>query len=331
VVFKKVTLFGLKLAIALGLLYWLYTQSLLDLSSLAKLRFDAKSTGLLLMAVSLVIGAVALLAFRLIILLDPYGLVISFKRALALSMMGGLFGAVLPGLVAGDVIKAAYLFRDAVGYRSRVVATVIIDRIVGLYALFLLSTVASMVAWITNSFPGSPQVLLVGPCLTLMATTGGLLAFGLTVCDVPILRPVVCRMPEKVQNLMSALVQYWKHPMPLLVAIGLSMLSHALIVVMFILAAMLLRDTLPLYAHFVVDPIAMTLNVVPLTPGGLGVTEGAFSYLFAMMGSSNGSLVALLGRFVQYAVFVTGGSIALVGTRMGLEISSGQSAKFPMG
>jgi len=315
-VLKKLTLFGLKLAVALGLLYWLYTQSLLDLSSLEELRFDAKSVGLFLVAVSLVIGAVALLAFRLILLLGPYGLVISFKRALALSMMGALFGVVLPGLVGGDVIKAAYLFRDAAGYRSRVVATVIIDRIVGLYALFLLSTLASVAAWMTNSFPGSPQVLLVGPCITLVMTVGGLLVFGITVVDVPILRQFVCRMPEKIRNLMAALVQYWNHPMPLLIAVGISMLSHAMIVGTFILAAILLRDTLPLYAHFVVDPMAMALNVVPLTPGGLGVTEGAFSYLFAMMGSTNGSLVALLGRFFQYVIFVTGGSIAFVVTRV---------------
>lgn len=328
--FKKLTLFALKFAIAFGLLYWLYAQNLLDLASLAELRFDAKSMGLFLVAVSLVIGAIVLLAFRLILLLGPYGLVISFKRALALSMMGALFGAVLPGLVAGDVIKAAYLFRDAVGYRTRVVATVIIDRIVGLYALFLLSAIASLAAWMTNSFPGSPQVLLVGPCMTLVATVGGLLVFGITVFDVPILRRFMCRMPEKIQNLMAALVQYWNHPSHLLGAIGISMLSHAMIVGTFILAAMLLRDTLPLYTHFVVDPMAMTLNVVPLTPGGLGVTEGGFSYLFAMLGSPNGSLVALLGRFVQYVVFVMGGSIALVGTRLGHEITSGQSMKIPM-
>jgi len=330
-VFKKFTLFGLKLAIAIGLLYWLYTQSLLDLGVLAELRFDAKTTGIFFVALSLVVGAVALLAFRLIILLGPYGLVVSFKRALALSMMGALFGAVLPGLVAGDVIKAAYLFRDAVGYRSRVVATVIIDRIVGLYALFLLSTVASVAAWITNSFPGSPQVLLVGPCLTLVATVGGFLAFGIMVFDVAIFRKIVCRMPEKIRNLMAALVQYWNHPMYLLGAIGISMFSHAMIVGTFILAAILLRDALPLYAHFVVDPIAMTLNVVPLTPGGLGVTEGAFSYLFAMMGTPNGSLVALLGRLVQYVVFVTGGSIALVGTQLRAEAVSPQSTNFRMG
>ena len=328
---KKLMLFALKFAIALGLLYWLYTQSLLDLASLAEVRIGAKSTGLFLVAVSLVIGAIALLSFRLILLLGPYGLVISFKRAFGLSMMGALFGAVLPGLVGGDVIKAAYLFRDAVGLRSRVVATVVIDRIVGLYALFLLSTVASIAAWITNSFPGSPQVLLVGPCMTLVATVGGLLVFSLTIFDVPVLRQFVCRMPEKIQNLMAALVQYWNYPMYLLAAIGISMLSHAMIVGTFILAAILLRDTLPLYAHFVVDPMAMTLNVVPLTPGGLGVTEGAFSYLFAMMGSLNGSLVALLGRFVQYVVFVTGGSIALMGTRMYPEMASRQSTKLPMG
>lgn len=325
--FKKFTLFGLKLAIAFGLLYWLYAQSLLDLSALGGLRFDAKTLAILLIALSLVVGAVALLAFRLIMLLGPYGLVVSFKRALGLSMMGALFGAVLPGLVAGDVIKAAYLFRDAMGYRSRVVATVIIDRIVGMYALFLLSTIASGAAWLTNSFSDSPQVLLVGPCLTLVATIGGMLVFAMTVWDVSPLRRLVARMPEKIQNLMSALVQYWNHPLPLLGAIGLSMLSHAMIVVIFILVAILLGDTLPLYAHFVIDPMAMTLNVVPVTPGGLGVTEGAFSYLFAMMGSSNGSLVALLGRFVQYVVFVTGGSIALMGTRLRAETAAPESAK----
>ena len=51
-----------------------------------------------------------------------------------------------PGAVGGDFIKAAYLVRMDIN-RTQAVASMVIDRIVGLLGLFLLAGVAGAVAW----------------------------------------------------------------------------------------------------------------------------------------------------------------------------------------
>ena len=69
-------------------------------------------------------------------------------------------------------LVTAYLFRDSVGQRSSAVATVLIDRILGVYGLLLLGTIASGAAWISDTLPGERVVLLIAPVLTAVATTG---------------------------------------------------------------------------------------------------------------------------------------------------------------
>jgi uncharacterized membrane protein YbhN (UPF0104 family) len=80
----------------------------------------------------------------------------------------------------------------------------------------------------------------------------------------------------------------------------------------FICCAMAIHDSLPLTSHFVLDPLAMMLNAVPISPGGLGLTEGAFGVLFTGAGSPNGAIVGLLGRLLLYAASTPVALFALV-------------------
>ena len=44
----------------------------------------------------------------------------------------------------------------------------------------------------------------------------------------------------------------------------------------------------------------MVMNVIPITPGGVGVTESAFSYLYDAAGCAMGATIGILGRTIQY-------------------------------
>ena len=52
----------------------------------------------------------------------------------------------IPGAVGGDLIKAAYLVRMQIN-KTQAVASMVIDRILGLLGLFLLAAIAGAVAW----------------------------------------------------------------------------------------------------------------------------------------------------------------------------------------
>ena len=52
----------------------------------------------------------------------------------------------IPGAVGGDVVKAAYLARMHIR-KTQAIASMVIDRILGLLGLFILAAVAGVLAW----------------------------------------------------------------------------------------------------------------------------------------------------------------------------------------
>ena len=57
-----------------------------------------------------------------------------------------VFNLVIPGAVGGDLIKAAYLVRMRIR-KTQAIASMVIDRILGLLALFILAAIAGGFAW----------------------------------------------------------------------------------------------------------------------------------------------------------------------------------------
>ena len=144
---------------------------------------------------------------------------------------------------------------------------------------------------------------------------------GLALIAVPgydkwaILRTAWSRVPASLQNLVRTLHGCLTRPGLLAIAVLLSLVNHALVIATYVAAAIMLGDILPWYAHFVLSPLATVLNMVAITPGGIGLTEGAFSFLYASAGSSQGASVGLLGRILQYLSFIASGTLALFGMR----------------
>ena len=114
-------------------------------------------------------------------------------------------------------------------------------------------------------------------------------------------------------RLASAVTKYRYQPRILISVLVLSVVGHALIVGTFACCAVAIHDTLPLAHHFVLDPLAMMLNAVPISPGGLGLAEGAFAFLFAGAGSPNGAIIGLMGRMLLYTVSIPIAVIGFVG------------------
>src|SRR5271156_6784412 len=69
-----------------------------------------------------------------------------FSATMLLGFIGMVFNLVIPGAVGGDLIKAAYLVRMRVK-KTQAIASMVIDRIIGLLALFTLATIAGALVW----------------------------------------------------------------------------------------------------------------------------------------------------------------------------------------
>jgi len=320
----KVTALVLKTAIAGALIFWLVWSKRLDLTVLSKASFGGFTVSVMVAGVAAVFLGQFLLAARLLLLLRTFQLNVSFTRILGLTMIGSFTGIALPGFIGGDVVKAVYLFGDAAGRRSHVLGPLILDRAIGLYSLYLLATIALAVAAGVGMVSLGTPVLLIAPALMLaMTAVGCILAWPWTE-HFAFMRAISDRIPSKIRNLGKAIHICLRRPGIMVLATVLSLVNHMLVIFTFIAAGILLNDALPPLMHLVLDPLVSVLNMVGLTPGGLGLTEGAFSLLYQHMGSDQGAAIGLIGRLLQYATFVLGGSASMLLVRTRKEIISMQ-------
>jgi len=93
------------------------------------------------------------------------------------------------------------------------------------------------------------------------------------------------------------------------VSMSWAFLFHILTVVNAYLAAYCIGwKTAPIMELFVVVPIVLLVTMIPITPAGLGITEGAFTYFLARIGatSAEGLAVAIVLRLKVVILAVVG-------------------------
>ena len=309
---RKLLVFLVKVCMAVMMFGWLIRQHRLDASRFAYLRADLPYFGLLLLAAAFILVGLLLMSWRFQLLLQHLCFAIRYREVLGLTFIGSFFGAVLPGLIGGDVVKAVYLCGRVSARRAEAVAAVFVDRLIGLYTLVLLSVAVLLVAVACDCVRINRQLLLIIPCIWI-AFTGclGLLGWSRWYRS-RLHQTMVSRLPLAMQNGISAIHLCCRSPRLVVFTVGLSALNHLLVVLSFWLAGIMLQDSLSVSDHLLLDPLAMLMNIIPLTPGGIGMAEAAFSLLFEQAASANGAVIGLFGRLLQYAVFAVGGTLAFV-------------------
>ena len=307
----------LKTAVAVALVYWLLASDRLQVEAFAGIPINGRTVSLVVLSALAVFVGQLLLAIRLQILLAGGGLRVAMGRILGLTMIGSFTGIALPGLVGGDVVKAAYLCGDAPGRRACALAAVIVDRIIGFYSLFFMGAIALGIGCISGVITAWNPWLLI-PLAAVLCTTLGiaLLPLGPWLVRFRLMRTLWEFCPEKIRHLSDAVGACLGQWHILTAAVVLSIANHALVITTFVAAGLLLADPLPPLLHFVLSPLATVWNMIGLTPGGVGLTESAFSFVYEMHGSHHGAAIGLLGRGIQYLTFIVGGVVAMSIVRM---------------
>lgn len=297
---KDIAFFLFKVGVAVFLLGMLHKIGFLDLAPIAKQPISLRLSLMLIAGCGFCLGAMALLAWRLMLLLSVQDVSIRFKPAFVLTVVCNLVGAVLPGIVAGDIAKFVWLHKLVTQDRCRLAGALLIDRLIGLYGLLLLGALSAGYA-VLAGLGIRADILRIAAGGTIITTVG-----IVVLIELAHRRGVRTDHPNSfyrmVGRLGNALAAYRKQPLKTFGMLTLAITSHALMVGTFICSAYAIRDTVTLGVHFALDPLAMVLNAVPLSPGGVGLAEGAFAFLFASVGSPNGALVGLVGRLLLYGV-----------------------------
>lgn len=104
-----------------------------------------KDWAILIWSLPLCLIAVAATIFRWHMLVRTLGIDFKLRDALRAGFLGYLFNLIpFLGLVGGDSLKAVMLIHRQPKRKTEAVASVLVDRIIGLYALLLLAAVASL-------------------------------------------------------------------------------------------------------------------------------------------------------------------------------------------
>ncbi|QEH37455.1 hypothetical protein OJF2_60460 [Aquisphaera giovannonii] len=257
--------------------------------------------------------------FLLVRVIEPR---FTLRSTMLLGFIGYVFNLVIPGAVGGDLIKAAYLVRMHIR-KTQAVASMVIDRIVGLLGLFVLAAIAGGVFW--SSAPVEIRRLIVAAWI---ATAAG---FGLLAV---ILFQLVSRLVPGfgaakpghahgrlagVATELTAMSTTYRNRLDVVAAgVLLSVVGHALNVLAFyLMSRMLFPDNLPttLGQHYLMVPLTLFTMVVPLPFGALGLSEGVGDQIGNLVGHPGGALAMLGFRVLMYACGLISACVYLANLR----------------
>ncbi len=270
----------------------------------------------LLAAAALSLIGVSLTFVRWYVLVRSQEMPFTLRSAFRLGLIGYYFSMFLPGSVGGDVIKAACVAREQ-KRRTVAVATVLLDRVIGLIGLFCLVLVVGAILWFDEAIPPAEEK----SGLVVRVVCGASLAALVLVVAVWVLLRLlpaawelwIAEHLERIPRIGAGLRDLWhaawiyRAKVPTLVlTVVMALASHAVQVLAFYEAAssLLPEAELPSIAgHFVFVPAGFTIQAGVPFPGGIGVGEYGFGTLYQWWNSpfAAGVLGALAYRVIVCA------------------------------
>jgi hypothetical protein len=277
----------------------------------------------LLTAFALCGGAIILTFVRWFWLVHALGFSFGLRDALRLGFIGYLLNFVGPGAVGGDLVKATLLAKEQPGRRATAVATVLLDRILGLLALFVIGACAAIPLWEQIRTQAESKGVL---GLFLLGSAGGIL--GVTLMLIPaFVRSgfwhFLARTPvagKLIAELLGGVQLYQSRPRVLFVALGISVVGHFAMISSFYFAARAVSGTLfmPEYlSHLFFIPAAEFVGVVAPVPGGVGALEWAVErfYQNAHAQEGTGIMTCVAYRVITITVAMIGAGYYLTARR----------------
>lgn len=308
-----------KVCLALGLLYFLYRQGMIRFSDLGS---ALERPWLLGEAALCVLGSLPLLGLRWWVLLKGLGVELSLGQVAYVWSVGYLGNFFLPGAASGDALRLAYLAAWAKGQRTHAMLTVVVDRYISLISMFALAVLV---------LPLRLSEVLADPILKALALAALAISLGgafLLVLALFFAGPLGSMLEQRhwregalprraFCKLWEALAMYSRSWRPLLANLCSSLVAQSLcLTAMWLVGLAMDNHTLRLLDYFFVGSFATLANVLPITPGGLGVGEGAFAQIARLIAPhtlAEGLASTYLGfRVISFLVSVAGSLACMV-------------------
>lgn len=294
-----------KLVLAAAILAYLFYR-LKDEDAFQRWLHEPKLWSQLALAQLVVVAAIANNFVRWWVLGRALKLNFTLPDAFRLGSLGLLLNQVAPGSVGGDLFKALAVAREQHGMRTEAIASVLIDRVVGLYAMLVVASGGYLLGASDNGLSPLVHGLARGAIVMGAIGTAGIALLMWPAFTGPTVRGWASRLPvvgDTLDRLIGAAGAYRTSRRYLFTAILMSCVTHMLFVTSFwLIGTGLPMDAPTLATTFVVGPLSMAAGAIPLTPSGLGTFEAAMNELYRAAGCSpgDGLLVAINYRLMTY-------------------------------
>lgn len=312
---RKIIFTLAKFAVSASIIAYLVYDAQRD-KTFSNLASQPKHWGVLAAAAVACLTAVMLTFVRWFVLVRALELPFSLKDAFRLGFLGYLLNFVSFGAVGGDLFKAVFVAREQHGRRAEAVATVVLDRVVGLYMLFVLATVAILATGQLHSPVEQIAIIAKGALFCAAAGAAGiavLLIPGVTQGAFSAFLQRLPRIGPLFGRLLGAIRIYRRRPGMLALACALSMAIHSLSATgIWLVSKGLPGQTPSLADHFVIVPLSLVTGVLPLPVNGLGAFEAVVAFLYQRIpvglevAEGRGLVVALGYRAITILIAMVG-------------------------
>jgi glycosyltransferase 2 family protein len=257
-------------------------------------------------ALLLFLACLCVITVRWRMILHAQELNLPWRETAAIFLIGQFFNSFLFGATGGDFVKAYYVAKETGHKKAEAVATVFIDRAVGLLALIVFA--ASVMVARLGFFLADPKTryALVFMAVLIVAAAGGIGAM--------LLMPRILgrsRILERVlatqagstfRRAYDAFYLCLTHPALLAKTAFLSLANHVLLIVAMFCIGKALRINASFLDFLCLGPTINAIASVPVTPGGLGVRDYAAVIYLGVIGVPSAQALPL--SLILYAMML---------------------------
>jgi glycosyltransferase 2 family protein len=255
-------------------------------------------------------------AARLKMLMGGHDVDLPFWSSYRIVMIGTFFNVCIPGGTGGDVMKLYYLAQANRGRGVEVAMVLLVDRVVALFSMLILICAFAVVEgalvwrlpavlWMSAAAGALAVALFAVAALSCSRRMRANRAFNWCLDHLP--------LSAYLHRAVDALHDFRGHTSRLVAGVLVSLAGHSALALMFYFMGKEIMPGAGGLSVCLLSFLGILANVVPLTPGGLGVGEAAFEKLFALAGYRNGAVLLVIWRLASVPLILLGGVHYMLG------------------
>ncbi len=280
----------LKVLIALVLIGTIISRVNLDDVWVA---FSRANKWLILSAFFLYFVGLCIIASRWKLLLAVQGVTASFSVLVKSMVVAVFFNNFLPSTIGGDAMRAYDTWKMG-GGKTQSVSIIFIDRLLGIFTLFMFALLALLLTSHSVSFVPNFKLWV------LFAVLAGIAAIYVLFFKAAVIRRYLHTENQESAGILKRILLkvfdvfavYNGKPGVLSTALILSVLLQLNVILHYYLLALSLSIDIPFSAMFIIIPVAIVVMMIPVSINAIGIRELIFVALFGLYDVSSADALA---------------------------------------